>query len=211
MSDDYIKGIDVSSVQGTNIDWNAVAASGIQFSFMKCGNGNDGFDPTYSNNIDAANAAGIKTASYHFTYPLPNSPGHPNRDPVEQATLHFNHCKTSVVAIDLEWPATQDWAKWGVDAQFINDWCLKYLETYSDLAARMPLVYTYPYWSKAVNFSQDIARYALWIASYEATPVIPKPWTDFAFWQTSGGGGKLPNGTPVDTNVTRDLSYWNEG
>lgn len=204
---DLIKGIDVSSVQG-NIDWNSVVSTGVQFAVIKCGNGNDGFDPFYSRNVTNATAAGIHVATYHFVYPLPDSPGHINRNPSDQARYHFNQCHTDVVAIDLEWPATQDWAKWGVDANFIAGWCIEYLETYTSLAGKMPLVYTYPYWATAVNFPAQIAQFQLWAASYEATPRIPAPWTDWVLWQNSGGTQHLPNGVPVDTDLAKDLSLW---
>lgn len=205
-----INGIDVSSVQG-HVDWQAVAASGIQFAFVKCFTGNDGVDPFYDTNVTNALAAGLYVGSYFFVYPLPDAPGHVNRDPVGQAQLHFSHCKTPIFAADLEWPAPgPDWAKWGIDGSFLNDWCLKYLETFTSLAGSQPLVYTYPYWAAAVQFRQDFAQYKLWVASYEPEPAVIQPWgkDNWVVWQTTGGGGKLPNGAPVDTNVMRDLSLF---
>ena len=43
----YIKGLDVSSIQGI-IDWNAVAAQGYQFAILRCGVGNNGIDSMFS-------------------------------------------------------------------------------------------------------------------------------------------------------------------
>jgi GH25 family lysozyme M1 (1,4-beta-N-acetylmuramidase) len=86
---------------------------------------------------------------------------------------------------------------------------LEYLQAYTGLAGKQPLVYTYPYWAAAVNFSKDIAACDLWIASYEPQPQIPAPWTDWVLWQNSGGGAyHLPSGSPCDTNYAKDLSLW---
>src|SRR5271165_1546019 len=205
----YIQGIDVSSVQSV-VSWDAVAAQGIKFSIMKCAQGNSGTDPFYKKNMAGAQAAGLYVASYHFIYPLPPLASQPGRDPVKQAQMHFSVADNSnPIVCDAEWPAPgPDWAKWGVSASQINDWILQYLQEYERLAGKKPIVYTYPYWASAVKFSQDFAQYPLWIASYVPTPVIPHPFTDWVMWQNTGGGGKLPNGAPVDTDLCKNLSLW---
>ncbi len=60
-------GIDVSAWQG-DIDWNAVKASGVQFAFIKCGGTIYGFDDKFAQNMLAAQAAGIKTGVYIYSY-----------------------------------------------------------------------------------------------------------------------------------------------
>lgn len=203
-----VRGLDISIVQG-NVDFQAVAASGIQFIVARCGVGNGGIDVDYKKNIAAAKAAGLYVMAYHFIYPLPPLASQPMRDPVKQAQYHFNACGGELAAIDCEWPAPQDFAKWGCSPAQLNEWMLTYLQTYTQLDnGRKPLVYTYPYWAAAVKFDDQFAQYPLWIASYQATPSIPHPWTDYVMWQTTGGGGHLPNGAPVDTDVTKDLSLW---
>ena len=204
---DYIKGIDVSSVQG-KVDYVAEFAAGIRFVIVKCGNGNDGFDPYYAQNINNAKAAGLKVATYHFIYPLPFDSAHPTRSPQVQAKLHFDKCLTDVVCIDCEWPAPQDFGKWNCNPAQLNQWMLDYLVAYEALAGKKPLVYTYPFWAAAVKFDPKFAEYSLWTASYEPTPAIPHPWTSWVLWQNTGGGGKLSNGAPVDTDLALDLSLW---
>ena len=203
-----IKGIDVSIIQG-NIDWSALAASGIQFCIIRCGVGNSGIDSNYIKNVAGAQAAGLKVAAYNFLYPLPPQAGNPSRDPVAQAQMHAKAAgSVSVICCDLEWPTQPDWAKWGCSAAQIGEWTVAYLQAYQSLTGITPLVYTYPDFARQVNLPAAVGNYPLWIASYEPTPNIPKPWTDWAIWQTTGGGGKLPNGAPVDTDVARDLSLW---
>lgn len=205
------KGCDISSVQEhVNFAW--LKAQGFEFVVSKCYTGNDadGKDPFYTTNIAQTKANGMLAACYQFIYPLPNAPGHPNRDPVSQANMHFNASGGELAAIDLEWPAPEDFSKWGCSPSQLQDWILKYLECYTQLSGQKPIVYTYPYWSKAVGFSSDFAQYPLWIASYEPTPQIPSPWSDWVIWQTSGGGLlTLPNGIKTDTDMAKDLSWWN--
>ncbi|MCR5802367.1 MAG: hypothetical protein K6G57_08565 [Lachnospiraceae bacterium] len=59
-------GIDVSRYQG-NIDWNAVAASGVTFAFIRVGTLNTGIDPYFAQNMVGAAAAGIKTGVYIYS------------------------------------------------------------------------------------------------------------------------------------------------
>lgn len=205
---DYIKGVDISIIQG-NVDFAALAASGVQFVIIRCGVGNSGIDSKYAANVAAAKAAGLKVACYHFIYPLPPLASQPLRDPVKQAQFHFNASLNQLSCIDCEWPAPEDFAKWNCTPAQINQWMLDYMAEYTRLSNQMPIIYTYPYWAAAVKFNSVFAQYPLWIASYQATPAIPAPWTDWVLWQNTGGGGHLPtSGVPVDTDLAKDLSLW---
>lgn len=210
---EFIKGIDISIIQG-NIDFNAVAATGIQFVICRCGVGNGGIDSKYRQNIANAKAAGLKVMAYHFIYPLPTIPSQPLRDPRAQAQMHVNAAGGELAACDLEWPEPQDWAKWGCTAAQIVQWTIDYLEAYEQLSGIRPIVYTYPYFAKSINLPSWFGdKYKLWIASYQqGTPFIPAPWTDWVIWQYSGGTGPeaqhLPGGVPVDGDRAKDLSLW---
>jgi GH25 family lysozyme M1 (1,4-beta-N-acetylmuramidase) len=203
------KGIDVSTIQG-NINFQAVAASGISFIIARCGVGNGGIDADYNKNRVGAKSANLNFMAYHFIYPLPTISSQPLRDPIKQANYHFNACEGELAGIDCEWPAPQDFSKWGCTAAQINQWMIAYFNEYTSLDnGRKPLLYTYPYWASAINFDQQFTQYPLWIASYQASPAIPHPWTDWVMWQNSGGSQHLPNGgVPVDTDVAKDLSLW---
>lgn len=205
---DYIKGIDISVLQA-GIDFIATAATGVQFCVCRCGVGNSSIDPNYTKNITAGKAAGMKMMAYHFIYPLPPSNGQPLRDPIKQANYHWTAAKGEIACIDCEWPAPQDFSKWGCSPAQINAWMMAYFQEYTRLdGGRKPLLYTYPYWAEAIKFDQSFTQYPLWIASYAATPSIPAPFTDWALWQNTGGTEKLPNGIPVDTDFAKDLSLW---
>lgn len=67
----FVKGIDVSTFQGT-IDWNSVVNSGIDFAIIRCATTKIA-DPTYiedskfSQNYSGAKSAGIKVGTYMYT------------------------------------------------------------------------------------------------------------------------------------------------
>lgn len=211
-------GYDVSSVQGV-IDWSKVTAD---FAYIKTATGNDlGLDSRFANNVSGCKANGIPCGGYFFAYPLP--PGKPGRSPQEQAFLFFQ--KTGGLgtlngdlppALDLEWPAPQNWAQWGCSGAQIADWGLACLEAITSLWGKLPLLYTYPdFWQHLGPVAADYAKYPLWLAEYAHFPnrrpqdgdsptlVLP-PWTDWAVWQHSGGGIRLPNGAAVDGDCMRD-------
>ena len=205
---DLIKGVDISVIQG-NVDFEALAASGVQFVICRCGVGNGGKDKLYDQNIAKAKAAGLKVMAYNFVYPLPPLASQPLRDPKKQAALHVQWANGELAACDLEWPTPDQWAKWGCTAAQIVQWTIDYLEEYERLSGIRPVVYTYPYFAHAINLPASFGqKYKLWIASYQATPAVPAPWTDWVLWQDSGGTQKLPNGVPVDTDKAKDLSLW---
>ena len=65
---DYpIHGIDVSKFQG-DIDWNAVADSGVKFAWIKATEGGDHADERFQANWTGAKAAGVPRGAYHFVY-----------------------------------------------------------------------------------------------------------------------------------------------
>lgn len=58
-------GIDVSHHQGT-IDWPAVAASNVSFTYIKATEGGDFVDPRFAANWAQSHRAGIARGAYHF-------------------------------------------------------------------------------------------------------------------------------------------------
>jgi GH25 family lysozyme M1 (1,4-beta-N-acetylmuramidase) len=199
-------GFDISAIQGVP-NWTAIKSSGATFVVLRCGIGNDSIDKNYAHNVAAAKSAGLSTACYHFVYPLPPATGKPSRDPVAQAQYHFNASLGEVMVCDLEWPLPKDWATWGCSASQIKTWAQAYLTEYERLSGRKPMIYTYPDFCANVKFTSDFTQYPLWIASYESTPAIPAPWTNYVLWQK--GQGPLP-GTGVNTDLDEcpDLSIF---
>lgn len=202
---------DLSVVQGnlTPQHFQQIKSSGITAIINRAGVGNSGIDSLFQYNIANARAQGLLCLAYNFVFPLPTTPEQPLRDPIKQAQYHYSNSSICNAAIDIEYPTQDLWQKFNCSANQINDWCLTYLDTYTKLQGKPPYIYTFPYYASTVNFRNDFAKYPLWIASYAPTPLIPQPWLATgqspAIWQTTGGGGRLPNGAPVDTNIVYDF------
>lgn len=212
--------MDASSVQGP-LDFNRLKTSGydIKFVILKAQEGNEGFDPAFERNAKAALAAGILAFAYCFAFPLPDDGVHKYRSPEDQAALfvervtRYPEFAKLPIFLDLEWPPPNEWAHWGVDARFINDWCRRCAAKVYELTGVRPILYTYPWWWAEVSKGGDdggawAGEYPLWMASYNThgkwplatqNPVVPSPWTDWLFWQFDGDGGlRLPNGVDAD-------------
>lgn len=176
----------------------------------RCYVGNDYKDAHYDTNIANAQTNGISTLAYHFPYPLPTSAQHANRDPISQANLHFAAANGVRACCDLEWPEQANWTSWGIDAAFINQWTEAYLTEYERLDGGRPMiVYTYPFFAKAVGLSSAVGSRPLWIASYTSgAPTIPAPWQSCVLWQNTGGTGLKLNGCPVDTDQCFDATIF---
>lgn len=206
-----IKGLDVSAVQG-KVPWKALYASGHLFGIAKCQEGNKGKDPQFESNINAMKDAGIIPQAYHFLYPLPHL------DPVKQAEGFFaaspcgSHVGELPPMLDVEWPAPEEWAKWGCTGPQIALFTKACLERMTELFGCKPVVYVYPWFVEALRRSgadlSFLADYWLNMADYHLvgkeivegqSPVVPAPWTTWTFWQHDGNGGlKLPNGVDSD-------------
>jgi GH25 family lysozyme M1 (1,4-beta-N-acetylmuramidase) len=180
-----IRGFDASSCQGA-IPWDALKAAGIEYVYLKCGNGNDPPDPTFERNAQEAKSHGLIVAPYHFLYPLPHI------DPVHAAEAHFAACGgigSNVgelpAAIDLEWPPREEqakdsktiidtWAKWGVGRLQINLWTVAYAKRYRELQGSPPVLYTYPYFAQCLApLSTELGDCILWFASNWKAGVVP--------------------------------------
>ncbi len=206
-------GIDVSSVQG-HLDWDRVVRTWptkLDFAYIRCGVGNDGHDVSFDENVAGARAIGLIVGAYHFLYPLPVVAGHESRDPVKQAQAHFEASRGlgSFVgelppAVDVEWPAPSDWAKWGCTKESIVASANAYADECERLHEVEPMIYIYPDFEAHLGNLGKLGKRPLWEASYEKTPRKLRNWGSCVAWQTTGGGGKLYSGAPVDTDVIMD-------
>lgn len=227
----YLRGLDSSSVQG-DIPFDRLGPE-YKFIICKTQQGNDGFDPKFSKNAEAALDRGLVVLPYCFAYPLPPGEGdHPGRDPKDQAALFVDRIQkacpelaSAPICLDFEWPevvakklGAKGWKEWGCDPQQLSDWMQAHSAEIARLTGKKPILYTYDWWWAAVReglpsagFHQgaDVswaAEYPLWMAWYinrwpheGERPKIPKPFTDWLFWQFDGDGGlRLPNGIDSD-------------
>ncbi|MCA9707444.1 MAG: hypothetical protein KDK70_16450 [Myxococcales bacterium] len=167
-------GIDVSYYQG-DIDWNAVAADGVTFAWVRVSHSLQFFDPQFDANLAGARAAGIHTGVYQYF--------EPSEDPIAQADLLLEATGPLLPGdmppmIDVESP---DPIAPGPYADAIQAW----IDRIESVTGVQPFIYTgYYYWNDNVG-SNAFADYPLWIANYNpgGCPLIPDAWTTFTIHQ----------------------------
>ena len=149
-----ISGIDVSAYQG-DINWSAVAASGVKFAMIRLGNTKYGMDSKFAQNVAGANAAGIRVGVYVYSYALTDAEAAAD---AQLAVAAMKNLPVSFpVAIDIE-DSTQSTLS---DAQLLsiaNTFCsIVYANGYQ------PMVYSYKNWL-ATRMSS--AAWDRWVANY---------------------------------------------
>ena len=186
-SGNIARGIDVSKYQGA-IDWGAVARSGIKFAFIRVGSTYSGIDPTFDYNMRNAQANGIKTGVYIYSYATN----------AEQAAMEAVLVTQWLSAYQVSMPVVFD----------IEDKCQKNLSTAEinniinsfciivDAAGYYPMVYSYK------NFFQTkigATPWDKWVAQFGDS----LDYSSCSFWQNSSKGS-VPG---INGNVDLDYQY----
>ena len=196
---DYpIHGIDVSKFQG-DIDWNAVANSGVKFAWIKATEGGDNADARFQANWTGAKAAGVPRGAYHFVYwcrpPMEEMANFEQNAPVEDDAL----------------PPVLD-----VEATPTSKTCHRHL-TQEDAIAEMkvmldemerhygkrPIIYTTVDFYQAILADGAFMDYPIWVRSTKYQPSVkygPRPWH---FWQYQSDGSIAG----IQVHVDRDAFF----
>ncbi|MBO5617802.1 MAG: hypothetical protein J5901_05600 [Pseudobutyrivibrio sp.] len=180
------QGIDVSKYQGA-INWGAVAQSGVSYAFIKVGSTKSGIDPYFAANVQGAQAAGIRTGVYIYSYATSVEAAAQEAALVLQWIEPYNI--NFPVAFDIE-----DKTQKGLDANT----CTAIANTFCSIisqAGYTPIVYTYTNFYKS-HFTSALA-YDKWIAQYSDHNDI----AGWAIWQYSSGGAVAGINGRVDMNI----------
>ena len=190
------KGIDVAAHQhpgGTPIDWSKVRTDGQSFAFVKATEGGDWVNPHYVEDIQAANAAGLKTGAYHYARPAGDA-----------KTQAANFAAQIALAPDQTLPPALDIeVAEGKSAAQLEQWIEEFTSELKRLTGRTPMIYTYKYfWMGQMNNSQKFSDMPLWLAAYQdQAPEAVGGWKELSFWQRSGSGKVAGISTDVDMNL----------
>ncbi|WP_295626253.1 glycoside hydrolase family 25 protein [uncultured Corynebacterium sp.] len=192
-------GIDVSKWQrpaGIELDWDAVAASGEEFAFIKATDGQEGLSPYFAEDSKAAADAGLMIGSYHKA--------HPDRDAIVQADAYAEALKlqpadarTLPPVLDMELDA-------GMTPAALEKWAATFLERVELKTGETPMIYTYRwFWVTKMADTNGLNGYPLWLAAYQNEPPtdVPGGWNEPLFWQRSETGVVPGIVTPVDLNT----------
>lgn len=197
------KGVDVSKFQG-KIDWEKVAADGVQFAFVRVGYRGYGAegklveDEYFEENIKGALSAGIKVGVYFYSQAINETEAVQEANFVlERIAPYKIECP---VVIDVEMVGTSS-NKGRMDAlnvQERTDVVKKFCETIEN-AGYSPMVY----YNLEVGIMkvkpEQLEQYPKWFASYSDSFYYPYA---FDVWQYTASGSVAGIKGEVDMNIS---------
>lgn len=193
-------GVDVSSHQG-DIDWQAVADSGIDFAIIRAGfrgygDGSTNVDECFQTNLDGAIAAGLDVGIYFFSQALTE----------EEAVAEAAQVIALVSDYELSYPIYFDWEPIDEDSartatisgSEVTRCAQAFCRTIESAGYQAGVYFNL---SNAVSLFHlyDLKDYDFWLAEYQDTPSFP-----FAIhmWQYTESGTVPGIGESVDLNLS---------
>lgn len=179
-------GIDISSWQGNNFNWQAAKDGGIRFGFCRIGGGSTYIDGTYEYNSEAMRAAQIELRGGYFFVTLNGIGSNAFISNLENGLERGP--KPDLLAIDVERPnPIPDGQNRNMRRALIEtlDWCVSYMGSKDKV-----LLYTAGWWwdpnfANLTAYSRYFDEFNLWNAYYFANtcnwpparhPGLPMPW-----------------------------------
>lgn len=195
------KGIDVSKFQG-KIDWQKVAADGIDFAFIRVGNrgyGQEGKlmeDDCFDDNVQGAQAAGIKVGVYFYSQAI-------NEDELkEELELVLNKIAPyqleCPVVYDVEKVAPADGRMNHLTVEERTKLTLQFCQKIED-AGYKPMIYYNMEMATLLLKLDELEQYDKWFAYYSDDFYYPY---DFSIWQYTEKGKVDGIAKEVDLNIS---------
>lgn len=178
-------GIDVSKYQG-GINWQQVRNQGVRFAMIRVGTTKKGLDEQFVNNINGANAAGVRTGVYIYSYAT--TPEAAAAEANQVLAWIAPYTVTFPIAIDIE-----DSSQKGLSAAQLQ----AIADTFCGIInanGYEPMVYASRNW-----FAGRMPNVASpkWVAQYSSACDYPG---DYAMWQSSSHGSYAGISGRVDVN-----------
>lgn len=195
---EYQRGIDVSSFQG-EVDWQAVADSGVEFVIIRAGGRGYGEGSMYEDsnaqsNYEGARAAGLKVGAYFFSQAIS----------VEEAVEEAEYLMELTQGWELEMPLVYDWefispeARTGsVDRQTVTDCMLAFCDRVTQQGHKA-MIYFNPDHSRDLFYIEQIVDYPFWLAMYTDWMTYPYK---IDMWQYTDQGAVPGIEGNVDINL----------
>ncbi len=187
-----VEGIDVSYWQGT-IDWDAVAADGIEFAIMRVSHGLGTYDTQFTRNWSESQRVGVRRGVYQYF--------DGNDDPVAQAQLLLSEMGPLQ---DGDLPPVLD-VEQGDNEDVPVGQMVANIQTWMDVVEGelgvVPMIYAGAYGWTYLTGDADFTRHPMWTANWvDDCPLVPNPWSGWTFWQYSATGRVAG----IDANVDED-------
>lgn len=202
MSDGQVishKGIDVSKHQG-DIDWKQVAQDGVEFAFIRValrgyGTGKLVEDEYFEQNVEGAQAAGIKVGAYIYSQAINEE------ELLEEANLVLE----KIAPYTIECPIVFDVEKVTGAKGRMNDISLEERTNLALLFCRTienagykPMIYHNAEMGALMIDLETLEDYDKWFASYSDTLYYPY---EYKIWQYTQNGRVAGISTAVDMNI----------
>lgn len=183
-----IKGVDVSKYQET-IDWEKVAADGVEFAMIRLGfrgmgtQGTCELDPYFKKNMEGAKAAGLDVGVYFFT----------QATTVKEAKEEAKFVIDSLKEYDITWPVVFDSeeitsykaARANALSRETRTACAKAFMEEIKVAGYTPMLYANTRWSILKLDLAELSDYDFWYAYYGDDIYYPYK---FSMWQYTSSG-----------------------
>lgn len=195
------KGIDVSRYQ-ENIDWNRVAASGVEYAFIRVGIrgwGVDGkvvLDEKFEQNVQGATAAGIKVGVYFFSQAVNEAEAVEEAEVVLDAISGYNI--TYPIVYDVEKTSQKDGRMNQISVEERTRVARAFIDRIKE-AGYTPMIYSnMEMWSVLIDMAtfEDVEK---WFAYYGTDLYFPY---EYVVWQYSDKGRIDGITGDVDLNIS---------
>lgn len=189
------RGIDVSKWNG-DIDWGAVAASGVQFAIIRTSFGwsnREKFtDPKLVNNINGAKSVGVPIGAYHYSYATNPT------EAIWEADFFIDRLRWTSweypVCMDME-----DKCQLRLNTQQRTDVALTFLDRVAS-QGYYTAIYSNLNWTRNYLDMSRLSRHDLWIAQWNDHCSCALP---YGMWQYTSSGS-VPG---IVGRVDLDYSY----
>lgn len=190
------KGIDVSKWQGS-IDWDKVAASGVDFAIIRAGYGSSASqkDAKFEANYKGAKAAGLMVGAYWYSYATTKS----------GAKKEAVACLEVLDGKEFDLPVyfDQEYEKsiLALSTSTRTTLCKTFANAIKD-AGYLPGIYASSSWFKSQLNASELTDYSIWTAQYASKCTCP---VDYDIWQYSSSGSVSGISGKVDMNYMYNL------
>lgn len=195
-ADVTLRGVDVSYAQG-NINWEKVAASGIDFAIIRAGRGQAGSKPMkeddyFARNIQGAQANGIDVGVYFYSYATS----------VEEAKAEAKFFVSIIQNYEITYPVILDMEE-EMQSGLSKDQLTDMIDAFFKQVMRAgyyPMLYSYKSWIESNLDMRILDKYAVWLAQISSAPSYDGA---FYMWQYSYKG-KVSG---ISGTVDMDIAY----
>lgn len=195
-------GIDVSAWQG-EIDWMAVADSGIEFAIIRVGYRGYGAegklvkDEYVEENIEGALAAGLDVGVYIYSQAITEEEAVEEAEFLLEIIAPYAGDLTLPVVYDWELPAVETARTRDMDARTLTDCTLAFCKRIRE-ADMEPMVYFNIRQSRYLMHLEELRAYDFWLAWYSDRMIYPYK---VQMWQYTDSGSVPGINGPVDMNI----------